>query len=160
MRADVEVIPATADQEAILANLLELYIHDFSEFLGIEIGVNGRFGYDALPLYWRAAHRHPFIVRVGGRVAGFALVFFTEQAWDVQEFFIVRAHRRRGAGTCAVHELWRRLKGPWTVRVRESNRPAQLFWEKAIAGFTGNPVKPSRMEKNGEGWFIYSFMSN
>jgi len=29
---NIEVIPASKDQELILANLLELYAHDFSEF--------------------------------------------------------------------------------------------------------------------------------
>jgi hypothetical protein len=33
--AHVEVIPAAREQEAILANLLELYAHDFSEFHGL-----------------------------------------------------------------------------------------------------------------------------
>ena len=31
--ANVEVVPATAEQKPLLANLIELYIHDFSEFL-------------------------------------------------------------------------------------------------------------------------------
>ncbi len=30
----IEVIPAALEQEAILGNLLELYIHDFSELCG------------------------------------------------------------------------------------------------------------------------------
>ncbi len=46
----VEVIPAAQAQERILANLLELYAHDFSEFRNLEIGEDGRFGYCSLPL--------------------------------------------------------------------------------------------------------------
>jgi hypothetical protein len=40
------------EQELILANLLELYAHDFSEFHELELGSDGRFGYGGLPLYW------------------------------------------------------------------------------------------------------------
>ncbi len=40
----IQVIPATADQAPILANLLELYAHDFSEFHDLDIGEDGRFG--------------------------------------------------------------------------------------------------------------------
>ena len=39
-------------QELVLANLLELYAHDFSEFHDLELGMDGRFGYSHLPLYW------------------------------------------------------------------------------------------------------------
>jgi len=46
--ARIEVIAAGPDQEPILANLLELYIHDFSEFLDIQLGPDGRFGYPHL----------------------------------------------------------------------------------------------------------------
>ena len=70
----VELLPATRDQSPILANLLELYIHDFSEFLNVVPGPDGRFGYPCLPLYWSDPNRHPFLVKVDGQWAGFALV--------------------------------------------------------------------------------------
>jgi hypothetical protein len=40
----IEVLPATTEQEPVLANLLEMYAHDFSEFSDLKIGVDGRFG--------------------------------------------------------------------------------------------------------------------
>ena len=46
----IEVVPALAEQQPILDNLLELYAHDFSEFHEIQIGADGKFGYDRLPL--------------------------------------------------------------------------------------------------------------
>ncbi len=36
----VEVVAATADQEPILANLLELYAHDFSEISDLHLNFN------------------------------------------------------------------------------------------------------------------------
>src|SRR5579862_2852405 len=99
MMRHLEVIPAALQQETILANLLELYAHDFSEFHEIELGEDGRFGYMHLPLYWREPNRHPFLVRVDGKLAGFVLVKQTSEAvWDMAEFFIVRGYRRRGIG--------------------------------------------------------------
>ena len=71
----VEVLPASAEQEPILANLLELYSHDFSEYMELELcGPDGRFGYEHLPLYWKEDGRHPFLIKVSGSLAGFALV--------------------------------------------------------------------------------------
>jgi hypothetical protein len=70
----IEIISASLEQAPILANLLELYAHDFSEFHGIALGEDGRFGYRSLPLYWSEPGRHPFLVRIKGKLAGFALV--------------------------------------------------------------------------------------
>jgi hypothetical protein len=65
---------ATASSAPILANLLELYVHDLSGVFAIDIGADGRFGYDRLPLYWSQPDTHfAFFVRVGGRLAGFVL---------------------------------------------------------------------------------------
>ena len=50
--AHLEVISATAEQQPVLANLLELYAHDFSEFHQVALNDDGRFGYADLPRYW------------------------------------------------------------------------------------------------------------
>jgi predicted acetyltransferase len=115
----VEIIPAATEQEPILANLLELYAHDFSEFHDVQIGADGKFGYKNLPLYWNDPRRHPFLVHVDKNLAGFVLlkkgseISGDENAWDITEFFILRGYRRRGVGTHIAHELWRRLPGSW-----------------------------------------------
>ncbi|MGD0436124.1 MAG: hypothetical protein ABSB86_06650 [Bryobacteraceae bacterium] len=70
----LEVILASPEQAPILANLLELYAHDFSEFHPLDLGENGRFGYRSLPLYWSEPGRHPFLIRLGGKLAGVVLV--------------------------------------------------------------------------------------
>jgi hypothetical protein len=70
----IEVDPALREHATILANLLELYAHDFSEFHSLDLGPDGRFGYKSLSLYWSEPNRHPFLIRVGGKLAGLALV--------------------------------------------------------------------------------------
>jgi hypothetical protein len=67
--AHIEVIPARSAQEPILANLLELYAHDFSEFHDLELGADGRFGYGGLSLYWNEPGRQPFLVWVDGKIS-------------------------------------------------------------------------------------------
>ena len=66
---------ATPADAALLSNLLELYTHDLSAaFPNVELGPDGRFGYDKLPLYWAEPDRRfPFLIHCSGRVAGFAL---------------------------------------------------------------------------------------
>jgi predicted acetyltransferase len=161
----VEVIEAALDDESLLANLLELYVHDFSGFLHFEIGEDGRFGYPFLPLYWSESGHHPFLIRADGRLAGFALVknvaeiSGSEALWDMAEFFVLRGYRRRGVGTLAAHKVWKRLPGRWEVRVMHSNAFARGFWAAAISGFARMLILPRLIERNGEPWDLFSFQS-
>jgi predicted acetyltransferase len=161
----VEVLPAAADQETILANLLELYAHDFSEFHDVAIGEDGRFGYKFLPLYWSDPDRYPFLVKSDGQLAGLVLVkrgpavFDGHVVWDMAEFFVLRGHRRRGIGTLIAHEIWRRFLGAWEVRVMQSNVAANYFWARAVATFAGERVDPIYTVEKGGRWALYRFVS-
>ncbi len=163
--AHLEVVPAAAEQEPIVANLLQLYAHDFSEFHHLELGADGRFVYKELPLYWIEPHRHPFLVRMDDNLAGFVLVkrgsgiSGDETVWDMAEFFVVRAYRRHGIGTQIAHEVWRQFPGLWEVRVMQANHAACRFWEHAIKVFAGQAIHSVRVEKNGKGWQLFSFES-
>jgi predicted acetyltransferase len=161
----MEIIAAAREQEPILANLLELYAHDFSEFHHLQLGKDGRFGYSQLPLYWTDPGRHPFLVRIDEELAGLVLVKTgseltgNETVWDIAEFFVVRGHRRRGLGTEIARELWNRFPGLWEVRAMHSNRPARQFWEHAISAFLGETIQSVQFDKGGECWHLFSFES-
>jgi predicted acetyltransferase len=155
----IEVIAATREQMPVIDNLIQLYAHDFSEFHNIELESNGRFEYTPLPLYWTDPNRHPFLVKADGKLAGFVLVKHEAGMWDVAEFFVVRAWRRHGIGTAIAHDVWKRFPGPWEVRVMQANQAALPFWERAISAFTGTTVAPTRLEKEGKLWHLFSFDS-
>jgi len=161
----IEILSASPEQAPILANLFELYAHDFSEFHDVDLGADGRFGYTCLPLYWSEPDRRPFLVRVDGNLAGFALVKGGSEVsgnaavWDMAEFFVIRGYRRRGIGTQIAHEVWRRLPGTWEVRVMQSNMSAYHFWARAISMLTGEAIHPVRIEKGGKPWILFSFQS-
>jgi predicted acetyltransferase len=163
--AHIKLVLASPDQQPIIANLLELYAHDFSEFHPLELGADGRFGYPNLPLYWSKPGRHPFLVQVNGKLAGFALVKRSAGVaqsgivWDVAEFFILRAYRRQGVGTKVAHKVWETFRGQWEVRVMKSNRNAVEFWLQAVTGFVRAAIYPVHLEKGGERWLSFHFES-
>jgi predicted acetyltransferase len=163
---DPEVLPATKEEMPIVANLFELYAHDFSEFYSVEPGPDGRFGYPDLPLYWSEPGRYPFLIRIGGKLAGFVLVRGISQApgnaivWDMAEFFVLRAYRRRGVGKESARSVWRQFPGPWQVRVMRANQTAHKFWQSAIAEFAGEAMSSTSAEKAGETWDVFSFSSS
>jgi predicted acetyltransferase len=102
---DVVLDVATTSDAGLLSNLLELYVHDLSAaFPGVELGPDGRFGYEKLGLYRSEPERHfPFLIRWHSRVVGFALVTRGSPAsddpnvFDVAQCFVIRRHRRSGA---------------------------------------------------------------
>ncbi len=162
---NVEIIPALAEQEPIVANLLELYAHDFSEFIDLKLGANGRFGYQRLSSYWKESDRYPFLIKVDGHWAGFVFVrrgseiSDDQDIWDMAEFFIVRGYRRLGIGKRAAHEIWKKFPGRWEVRVIGRNPKAKDFWGRAIGDFISKTIDAIPFDKDGEGWHVFSFES-
>ena len=160
---DVTVVPAAPEARQILANMLELYAHDFSEFVGLTLGPDGRFGYPHLGLYWEEPGRHPFIITAGGHLAGFAFVrkgseiSGDAEVWDMAEFFVARGFRRLGVGKRAAHEVWSKFPGRWEVRVVDRNQKAREFWRRAIEEFLGRAVEPARFDEGGRDWHVFSF---
>ena len=62
------------DERGALANLMQLYVYDWSELMPLDVGPTGRFAEHPLDGYWQDDWRHPFLLRVDGKLAGFALV--------------------------------------------------------------------------------------
>ena len=139
----VSLVRATSSDAPLLANLLELYTHDLSAIFPVELGADGRYGYDNLPLYWQTpASRYAFLIKRGVRIAGFALATRGLQPGcaadelDVAEFFVLRAHRGAGVGSAAAFALWDALPGAWFVRVLERNSAALEFWRNVVGRYT------------------------
>ena len=164
MTAEVAIQPATPADAPVLANLLELYIHDMSEFFGGELGVDGRFGYEPLPLYWSDPERRSaFLIRNGTQLVGFAMVTRGSPAsqdptdLDMANFFIVRAQRRSDVGRRAAFLVWNEFPGRWWVRVSEANTKGCQFWSKIIADYTNRPLVQSAMPGKRHPWRVFSF---
>ena len=151
----------------LLRNLLELLRARPERGLPrCEIGPDGRFGYDKLPLYWaEPAARHAFLIRCGGRVVGFALATRGSpasddpEALDVAEFFVLRRHRRSGVGRQAACALWDQLPGSWVVRVSEGNRAGLPFWRGVVAAYTSGAFEERARPGDPHGWRVFTFAS-
>ena len=123
-----------AHQRVALENMIQLYIHDFNDFLApdrkVGVGEDGRFT-DVLKLdqYWTDADRAVWFIRVGGALAGFALLNKTSHCgrsvdYNMGEYFIARTFRRDGIGVQAAIDLINMHDGQWEIAVGARNLPA------------------------------------
>jgi predicted acetyltransferase len=163
----VAIVRASKADEGTLENLLHLYIHDFSEFLGMTPSEEGRFAYPTLPLYWTDVGRAAYFIRSNGSLAGFAFVSLGSRVsgdpavFDLAEFFVVRGVRHRGVGRAAAHELFRSIPGAWEVRVNEVNVPAQHFWRRVVEQYTeGQFHSDAWTRDDGSRWNVFRFASS
>jgi len=70
----IDLAPASLDDAARLTNLFQFYVYDLSDIVGADCDADGRFALPSFDAYWSDAWRHPHLVRVDGKLAGFALV--------------------------------------------------------------------------------------
>jgi predicted acetyltransferase len=144
--------PASREQEGVLANLMQLYAYDWSELGTLDVGEDGRFADYPLAAYWQEEWRHPFLLRVDGKLAGFALIAGRSRltgepgVFDMAELFVMRRFRRRGLGLAAAGAAFDRFPGPWEVRQRDENVAATAFWRKVIDRYTGGDYREVRWD--------------
>jgi len=138
----VSLRPATEDERPALENLVELYCYDWSELSHLDVREDGRFAALELAQYWRDDWRHPFVLVVEEKFAGFALILErsrltgTSGVFDMAEFFVMRRYRRQGVGRAAAFSAFDRFRGPWEVRQRQENPAATGFWRSVIGEYT------------------------
>lgn len=129
------LISATPDQKPVIANLIQLYLHDLTEVMPFAVGEDGRYAYDFLDRFWR----FPYLIKSGNEISGFALVIdecpLTGRApcWFMAEFFVLRPYRREGTGKAAANLALASHPGPWHVATPNVNAPAKQFWGRALA---------------------------
>jgi predicted acetyltransferase len=138
----MELVPATRDDKPVLLALNEYYTYDFSELLGLDVGDDGSFGGARIERHFEDPCCHPFLIRVDGKLAGFALhegrsrLTGEEGVNDVADFFVMRKYRKHAVGARAAVALFDRFAGPWEVRQVRPNVGATAFWRKVIARYT------------------------
>jgi predicted acetyltransferase len=154
----VALEPIAPDQAPVLRNLFELYVHDFSEYLPIDLQPSGRFDVPVGDQWWAREDHFPFFIRAGGKLSGFVLVRRGSRisgatgVMDVAEFFVLRGARRHGVGSAAAVALFDMFPGAWEIRIRRANPAALKFWARVAASWLGQPVAAQPLSIEGVDW--------
>lgn len=137
---NVSVDLAREEQKPVVHQLLQLYLHDFSEFAGFDLNEHGFYSYRWLDFYWVEDERSPFLVTVDGKLAGFVFVRREDRptgpCHHIAEFFIMRKYRRSGVGETVARAVFQRFPGSWTFHIDLRNGAAIPFWRKVVGRLT------------------------
>lgn len=132
----------------IVGGLLQLCLHDYTAHEPFAIGANGLYDYPMLDLYWAEPGRYPFIMRYDDQLAGFALVrergSDEEGEWqfEIAEFFVLRALRRKNVGLKTALNLLKGRQGLWQISYSKGNQSARQFWAAVVTCFDPS-LRPS-----------------
>lgn len=112
--------------------------------------LSGEFGEredDLLGRWFANDGSYPILILQNDKPIGFALVtrpaFPQRHAVDYQmaEFFVRPAARRRGIGRSAAELIFRRFAGNWEISELQSNHVAVAFWRAVVREFTGGQYR-------------------
>jgi predicted acetyltransferase len=132
---EITLEKVTLKSKTKLENLMNLYLHDLSEFASdLKINEDGKFQYEGLELYFTSEDLKPFFITYQDKVVGFILLNTGKYVprdidYTVHEFFILRSFRKKGIGTVAINKLFDLYKGKYNVGQLGNNKTAISFWK-------------------------------
>lgn len=129
---------ARFEDREILANLIEKYEYEFSQYDDRDVDQLGLYDYKYLDYYWIEDKRWAYFIESDGKLAGFVMVNDlpevedTETDFQIAEFFVMYKYRRAGVGKQAFLQLINKHKGRWQLRRHPKNIASVHFWSNVI----------------------------
>ena len=145
MQVSLKQVPL--EEREILANLLEKYEYEFSQYNGNDVNKLGLYGYYDLDSFWREEGKHAYFIDVDGKLAGFVMVYNYPETGDpvsdhvIYEFFVMFKYRGAGVGKQAFFQTLDKHRGQWCVGYHPKNTASAHFWPAVISEYTGGKYK-------------------
>ncbi|MBM6619470.1 GNAT family N-acetyltransferase [Bacillus suaedaesalsae] len=136
----LKINKVTLQEKEKLGNLFEYYVYEFSPYLKIDIGTDGKFGFGQLNEYFTDSY-DPYFIYKDDNLVGFCIVQkLTNKDYDYQvdQFFILKRYEGLGLGKAAAFQIFNQYKGRWNITQIETNYKAQAFWRGTIKAYTNN----------------------
>lgn len=145
IRLKISLEPIKIEEKQALKNLGELYIYDLSLLTPMGVDDFGLYDdLDDIDLYWTEKNRHPYFIKVNGKLAGFVLVYDGRQIegiesnYAIDDFFIMNKYKRQGVGKYAAKHIFEKYKGKWQIWFHPSNKSAKSFWTNIVKEYTND----------------------
>ncbi|MCL1952203.1 MAG: GNAT family N-acetyltransferase [Oscillospiraceae bacterium] len=146
----IELHPVAIEEREILANLLEKYNYEFSQWDLRDVNGLGLYGYKYLDCYWLEERRFAYFIRADDKLAGFVMVNDFAEAPDratdfsVAEFFVMHKYRRAGVGSFAAKAVFDLHRGRWQLKYHPKNTGSAIFWPRVVGEYTNGQYELAR----------------
>ena len=147
---------AKREDREILANLLEKYDYEFSQYDDRDVNKLGLYGYEYLDYYWTEKGRFAYFIEVDGHLAGFVMVNDYPEApgvktdFCISEFFVMYKYRRKGVGKESVFRVLDLHHGKWQLKRHPHNIVSVHFWDHVINDYTNGNYELIKAYPNRE----------
>ena len=136
-----EIRKVTLDKKDTLANLLEKYNYEFSQYDKRQFNDDGLFGYEYLNNYFIEDDRFAYFIYVDEILAGFALLNKHPECdkpidWSIAEFFVSYNFRRQGVATETVRQIFEIHKGYYHIKYHKKNKASAILWAKIARAYS------------------------
>lgn len=140
---NTEIKRVSLDEKDTLANLLEKYNYEFSQYDKRQFDNNGLFGYKYLNNYFTEEGRYAYFIYADNTLAGFALINKYKECdrpidWSIAEFFVSYNFRRQGVATETVRQIFNIHKGWWHIKYHKKNTASVALWNKIAKMYSDN----------------------
>lgn len=138
-----EIKPVKVDEKETLANLLEKYNYEFSQYDKRAFGTDGLFGYKYLGNYFIDCDRFAYFIYADGDLAGFALINKYPECqrsidWSVAEFFVSYNFRGQGVASEAVRQIFGIHKCCYHIKYHNKNKASVALWNSIAKKYSNN----------------------
>lgn len=140
---NIELTEIKSKDKSVLQNLFQLYLHDITKDLPMEVTEHGTFEYNEIDEYFTMPDRYAYFIHVDNKLAGFVMIdnkFMVleqkENNYDLSEFFILNAYKGKGIGKTVAFRIFDMYKGTWEVKPVPRSKGVEIFWENVISAYT------------------------
>ena len=106
---------------------------------------------------------HPFLIEVGGALAGFCLVdryaLVPDIDWNMSQFFVMGPWVGHGVGRRAAVAAFNRFAGRWQVMQIRENTAAVRFWRRVIDAWSGGAFEERLVPEPERGHALRNVMT-
>ncbi|WP_053366359.1 GNAT family N-acetyltransferase [Bacillus sp. FJAT-27245] len=135
----INLVIVKKEEEETLHHLMQFYIYEFAALKPeINLEADGTYKRFDLTAYWEDSGYHPFFIKLGEELIGFALVSTGHEGNPnaIEEFHVIRKYNGFGYGRQAALKIFAMFPGTWRITQIEANDPAKAFWRKVIGQYT------------------------
>lgn len=161
---ELSIERAKPEDKKLLFRLLQLYFFDSAHWSGEDLLEDGLYECEAdglLTYFDLSSEDRAYILRVNGKIAGFALVeavpFEGKQISEFADLFVLPKYRRLGLASAATTQIVINSENPWLIAIFRKDREAMRYWQ---ASFKRLPFRSVRAADDPEDDRFHCFVVN